>query len=117
MLTRSRLGHCALNKTLKMIGKHQTGLCEECQEEESVEQVVLKCRRYGRQCEMIRNKMRELGVQEFTLRIIEQESTGQDTVSFLKGYKVFLMGYDGFNSIQFNSVLFISCQIITKVIS
>ena len=40
MLTRLRLGHCALNKTLKMIGKHQTGLCEGCQEEESVEHVL-----------------------------------------------------------------------------
>ncbi len=45
VLTRLRLGHYALNKTLKMIGKHQTGLCEECQEEESVEHVILHCRR------------------------------------------------------------------------
>uniref|UniRef100_A0A8C4I221 RNA helicase n=1 Tax=Dicentrarchus labrax TaxID=13489 RepID=A0A8C4I221_DICLA len=32
-----RLRHCELNKTLKMVGKHQTGLCEGCREEESVE--------------------------------------------------------------------------------
>ncbi|KAJ8338944.1 hypothetical protein SKAU_G00357300 [Synaphobranchus kaupii] len=28
-----------------MVGKHQTGLCEECQEEESVEHVAMSCRR------------------------------------------------------------------------
>lgn len=61
MLTRLRLGHCGLNKTLKMVGKHQTGLCERCQEEETVEHVVLSCRAYGtqREREMMSNNMRE----------------------------------------------------------
>ncbi len=27
-MTRLRLGHGALNKSLKMIGKHETGLCD-----------------------------------------------------------------------------------------
>ncbi len=33
VMTGLRLGHCSLNKTLKLIGKHQTGLCEGCREE------------------------------------------------------------------------------------
>ncbi len=45
-MTRLRLGHSALNKSLKMIGKHETGLCEWCQEEESVEHIIIRCRRY-----------------------------------------------------------------------
>lgn len=46
VLTRLRLRHCALNKTLNMVGKHQTGLCEGCQEEESVKHVAMSCRRF-----------------------------------------------------------------------
>ena len=68
VLTRLRLGHCALSKTLKMIGKHQTGLCEGCQGEESVEHVLLQCRKYRAQREMMRNNLREIGVQEFKLK-------------------------------------------------
>ncbi len=44
VMTRLRLGHGALNKSLKMIGKHETGLCEWCQEEESVEHIIIRCR-------------------------------------------------------------------------
>ncbi len=29
-----------------MIGKHQTGLCEGCREEESVEHIIITCKRY-----------------------------------------------------------------------
>ena len=68
VFTRLRLGHCALNKSLKMIGKHQTGLCEGCQEEESVEHVLLQCSKYRAQREMMRNNLREIGVQELTLK-------------------------------------------------
>ena len=65
VLTRLRLGHCALNKTLKMIGKHQTGMCEGCQEEESVEHELLHCRTY-------------IGVQEFTLKgLLSMAETAQ----------------------------------------
>lgn len=34
---------------------HQTGLCDRCQEEESAEHVVLVCRRYRAQREVMRN--------------------------------------------------------------
>ena len=67
VLVRLRLGHSALNKWLKLIGKHQTGLCEGCQEEESVEHVVMTCRRYGAERERLRDGLRELGLRDFTL--------------------------------------------------
>ncbi len=41
ILTRLRVGHTMLNKTLKIINKHPTGLCEHCGVEESVERVIL----------------------------------------------------------------------------
>ena len=69
-----------------MIGKHQTGLCEGCQEEESVVHVFLHCRKYRAQREMMRNNLREKGVQQFTLK-----SPG--TLSFLKGYRDLFFGF------------------------
>ncbi len=51
-------GNCALNKTFKMIGKHQTGLCEECQEEESVEHLILHYRSYQREREIVENNLK-----------------------------------------------------------
>ncbi|CAJ1057143.1 RNA-directed DNA polymerase from mobile element jockey [Xyrichtys novacula] len=71
-LIRLRLGHCALNKTLKMIGKHQTGLCEGCQVEESVEHVLMGCRRYEMERGEMRSKLRELGMQDLTLKGVLQ---------------------------------------------
>ena len=68
VLTRLRLGHSALNKTLQLIGKHQNGLCEECQEDETVEHVLVVCRRYETERETLRGKMRELKVQEVTTK-------------------------------------------------
>ncbi len=65
---RLRLGHCSLNKTLKMIGKHQTGLCEGCQEEESVEHIIMTCKRYETQRQVMKNKLREIGVVVITLK-------------------------------------------------
>ncbi len=79
VMTRLRLGHGALNKSLKMIGKHETGLCEWCQEEESVEHIIIRCRRYEVQRVIMRNNLRELGVQELTFkRSVEHrwQSTG-----------------------------------------
>ncbi len=40
ILTRLRVGHTMLNKTLKIINKHPAGLCEHCGVEESVEHVI-----------------------------------------------------------------------------
>lgn len=68
VITRLRIGHSALNKTLKIIGKHNSGLCEECQEEESVEHVILRCRRYETQREMMRRGLVDAGVKEISLK-------------------------------------------------
>lgn len=34
VIMRLRLGNCTLNTSLELVGKHQTELCERCQEEE-----------------------------------------------------------------------------------
>lgn len=50
-----------------MIGKHESGLCDRCQEEETVEHVVLKCRDYEAQREVLRECLRKEGLHDFTL--------------------------------------------------
>lgn len=47
MITRLRIGHTSLNGCLKIIGKHETGLCTHCGEEENVEHILLICREYS----------------------------------------------------------------------
>lgn len=40
IMTRMRLGHSRLNASLFIIGVHETGLCENCGEKETVEHVI-----------------------------------------------------------------------------
>ncbi len=68
VMTMLRLGHGSLNNTLKMMGKHQTGLCEGCREEESVEHIIINCKRYETQRQVMKNNLRAIGVQEITLK-------------------------------------------------
>lgn len=67
VLTRLRLGRCALNKWLKIAGQHQTGFCEGCPEDDSVEHAV-RCRKQETQRPVMRSNPRELGVKYFTLK-------------------------------------------------
>lgn len=47
MITRLRIGHTSLNGCLRIIGKHQTGLCTHCGEVENVEHILLRYRKYS----------------------------------------------------------------------
>lgn len=60
IITQLRIGHTGLNKTLNMIGKHQTGKCECCGELESVEHVLLLCPAYEEE----RKKIKEAAKQQ-----------------------------------------------------
>lgn len=46
VMTRLRIGHSGLNKSLFKIGKHPTGACEFCGEPETTHHVLLECDRY-----------------------------------------------------------------------
>ena len=39
-IARMRIGHTLLNSTLFIIGKHQDGMCDECQQPETVPHVL-----------------------------------------------------------------------------
>ncbi|XP_061747026.1 uncharacterized protein LOC133545438 [Nerophis ophidion] len=57
IITRMRLGHTYLNSSLKLIGKHTTGLCDFCHQIENVDHVLIQCRKYNREREIIENKL------------------------------------------------------------
>lgn len=46
-MTRLRIGHIKLNSTLHIIEKPPTGFCDHCHVAETVEQVLINCRKYG----------------------------------------------------------------------
>ncbi len=40
MISRLRMGHTGLNSTLALMGKHENGMCDECDVSETVEHVL-----------------------------------------------------------------------------
>ena len=83
IITRLKLGHSALNKTLQVMGKHPTGLCDHCQEEESVEHVIMNCNLYQRERETMMEELRGVGIVEITLKQIisaAEDNAGRGTV-------------------------------------
>ncbi|XP_025762792.1 uncharacterized protein LOC112846838 [Oreochromis niloticus] len=87
VITRLRLGHCALNKTLQMIGEHETGLCGLCQEEEeTVEHVILRCKGYDVERKVLQNRLRERGIGEFNLKSVLEGSRAQIVSSLSDPY-------------------------------
>lgn len=56
MFTRLQFGHTGLNGSLYKIGKHSTGKCAFCGVIETVEHVLLKCRKNNiERIKMIKN--------------------------------------------------------------
>lgn len=49
MISRLRMGHTGLNSTLALMGKHENGMCDECDGVETVEHVLFKCSKYKEQ--------------------------------------------------------------------
>lgn len=46
IMSRLRIGHSHLNGTLLITGKHPTGICEQCQEAETVEHILITFRKF-----------------------------------------------------------------------
>jgi hypothetical protein len=62
MWSRLRFGHTGLNASLWMIGRHETGLCDDCLVVETVEHVLIFCERYGLDRVRLCERVREVGV-------------------------------------------------------
>uniref|UniRef100_A0A8C6T7D5 Hexosyltransferase n=1 Tax=Neogobius melanostomus TaxID=47308 RepID=A0A8C6T7D5_9GOBI len=58
--SRLRLGHTGFRKTLFLMGKVESENCDMCDVPESVEHVLMECRKYERQRRILRDRMHEL---------------------------------------------------------
>ncbi|XP_026126102.1 uncharacterized protein LOC113107658 isoform X1 [Carassius auratus] len=67
IFTHLRTGHSNLNQTLHIIGKHDTGLCDVCSVQETVEHVMQKCKTYELQRRILKEELQEVGCQEFNI--------------------------------------------------
>lgn len=75
------------NSTLNIIGKRPTGLCEHCQEPETVEHVLVNCGKYGVERRGFVEEMRRARVggngPKDILGWSESERGRRDLISFL----------------------------------
>jgi hypothetical protein len=72
-----RIGHTLLNSTLFIIGKHQDGMRDECQQPETVPHVLIH-RRYSRERKELLETLRELGLEEISVKgILNLGSSGR----------------------------------------
>ena len=63
VITRMRIGHTGLNKTLFLIGKSGTDKCE-CGKTETVKHVLMECERYTEERMRLADKLQRLGSME-----------------------------------------------------
>ncbi len=70
IITRLRMGRTGLNKTLHLIGKHPTVLCDHCQEEESVEHILCHCQKYIAEREILKKGIRKQSSLESSIKDI-----------------------------------------------
>lgn len=85
VLSRLRFGHTRLNDTLKLMGKHPTGECEDCGECENVEHVLIRCGKYSHQRRELIRRMEGRGVTFSLLTILKGgRDLDKDVIKFLR---------------------------------
>uniref|UniRef100_A0A1A8L2C0 Reverse transcriptase domain-containing protein n=1 Tax=Nothobranchius pienaari TaxID=704102 RepID=A0A1A8L2C0_9TELE len=92
IVSRLRFGHTGLNNTLFIIGKHDTGTCVYCGEEETVGHVVLHCRKYQAERRKMIRILSRMKVKLDLIDLLRQNSKSdcfQVLFQFLKEIRVF----------------------------
>lgn len=85
MLTRMIIGHAGLNHTLHIMGKHKNGKCESCREEETIEHVIMKCKRYEKQRRELKRKIEKKGLKFSSIKIMKSAS-GDQVIKYILEY-------------------------------
>ncbi len=85
VISRMRFGHTRLNSTLYKMGKHDTGRCEFCGQEESVEHVILYFQKYETERRILMQNLEKIKMQ-FKLRDILQNDSRNECYSFIFQY-------------------------------
>lgn len=76
VISRLRFGHTGLNGMLWKIGKHDTGRCDYCGQEETVEHVVQQCQRYEQERRQLVGSLCKEGVRLGTMGVLQSNSSG-----------------------------------------
>lgn len=82
VVSRMRLGHTGLNRTLFIMKKHVDGICEYCNNQETLEHVIMYCPKYHQARQRL---ISQLGENQMTLNLhdILQRGSGEICYSFL----------------------------------
>ncbi|XP_013870655.1 uncharacterized protein LOC106522257 [Austrofundulus limnaeus] len=86
ILTRLRLGHTGLNKTLHLLGKHPTGNCECDKGMETVEHVVIHCEKYNNSREKLKQELKKYDIEILKVEkvLVKHEKINKVFIRFLK---------------------------------
>lgn len=68
LISRLRMGHTGLNKTLYLISKHPTELCEWCGQDKTVQHAII--RKYDEERKWLREEVWRVEGKELTLKSI-----------------------------------------------
>ena len=58
LIQQLRIGKCNLNHYLFQINQHDTGLCEVCQESETIEHFILHCKKYNNERRLLTSRIK-----------------------------------------------------------
>lgn len=87
LITRLRFGHTRLNSTLNLIGKLPTGQCEVCGESETVEHVLIRCRKYEQQRRVLTRRLENRGLIMSLGNLLQRDARTEvykDLLTFLR---------------------------------
>ncbi len=75
VISRLRIGHTALNHYLNVIGKHESGLCNNCKKTETVEHVLLECTRYRNERLKLESQIKSIGLSGLSIQNLLRNSS------------------------------------------
>lgn len=73
VVSRLRFGHTGLNSTLFLIGKHDSGKGDYCGEEETLEHVILQCRKYKVERRQLVQSLSNINMQLDLIKLLLKE--------------------------------------------
>ena len=85
VISRLRFGHTGLNASLFIVQKHDTGRCDHCEEQETVDHVMNSCRKYEVERRQMQDKLAEIK-ERYELVNILRKMSGDRCYRHVFGY-------------------------------
>ncbi|XP_037536736.1 uncharacterized protein LOC119413748 [Nematolebias whitei] len=87
VISRLRFGHTGLNRTLFIIGKHNTGKCDHCGEDETIQHVLMICQNYHHERRQMIQRLNAINVRFDPVVLLQANSSSASTNILLKYLK------------------------------